>query len=172
MSDSEARSAPVLFEAMIVPHRSLGKRGLRWVAGSLCVLSGGVSFGLWLVGARPVIGFCGLEIGLAIWLLNRNARFGGASEMLLLSASGLRIVRTDRAARRWERDLNGAWLRASLVERPGRTPALLVQERGICIEVGADLGEHEKRELAVALQAALDRRRHPTFDNAQLRNEG
>jgi len=159
----------VQFEAVLVPHRSLGRRGLALVAGSLCLLSAGLSFGLWMVGAWPVIGFSGLEVLLAIWLICRNADPAGASEMLLLTESGLRIVRTDRAGRRSERVLDGYWLRASLVERPGRTPALLLQERGTVVEVGAALGEAEKLELATALGSALERRRRPVFDNAQLR---
>jgi hypothetical protein len=39
------------------------------------------------------------------------------------------------------------------------------------VEVGASLGEHEKRDLAEALRDALDRWRHPRFDNPQLREE-
>ncbi len=159
------------FEAMIVPHRSLGRTGLRWVAGSLCVLSGGISAGLWMIGAWPVIGFTGLEVLLAVWLINRHAR-AGASERLLLSDAGLRVVRTDGAGRGWERRLQGGWLRVSLQERPGRTPALLLHDRRARLEVGADLGEAEKRALALALREALHRQRHPSFDNAQLREGG
>ena len=72
-------TAPV-FEAVIVPHRSLSARGLRVLVGFICVLSGGVSAGLWLVGAWPAVGFYGAEIGLAVALLRWDARRVRASE--------------------------------------------------------------------------------------------
>ncbi|GAC1348009.1 MAG: DUF2244 domain-containing protein [Acetobacteraceae bacterium] len=169
MASPDLPGPPPQFEAVIVPHRSLDPAGLRWVAGSLCVLSAVVSTGLWLVGAWPVIGFTGAEVALAVWLLRRNARGARASEMLLLSEAGLRIVRTDVAGRRRERRLDGYWVRTTLLERPGRAPALLVSDRRRRVEVGADLGEQEKRDLAEALRQALERHRHPDFDNPQLR---
>jgi len=157
------------FEAVIIPHRSLTRAGLQWLVGVICVLSAFISLGLWFIGAWPVIGFNGAEITLAIVLLRRNARASRGSEMLLLSDEGLRIVRTDMAGRRVERTLQSAWLRAGLEERPGRAPALWLSDRGGRMEVGAELGEDEKRDLATALKLALHRQRNPTFDNPQLR---
>ncbi len=157
------------FEAVIIPHRSLTRAGLQWLVGVLCLLSTLISMGLWFIGAWPVIGFNGAEITLAIVLLRRNARASRASEMLLLSDQGLRIVRTDMGGRRVERTLQSGWLRAGLEERPGRAPALWLSDRGGRMEVGAELGEVEKRDLAEALTLALHRHRNPTFDNPQLR---
>lgn len=157
------------FEALIIPHRSLGRNGLRYLVGFICVLSTGISVGLWSVGAWPAMAFNGAEIALAVVLLRRNARSARASELLMLSDAGLRIVRTDVGGRRVERTLQAAWLRTDLEERPGRTPALWLADRGTRMEVGAELGEAEKRDLAGALAAALHRHRHPVFDNPQLR---
>lgn len=159
-----------VFEAMIVPHRSPRGDRLRLLVGFICLLSGGLSAGLYLVGAWPVVAAFGLEIGLAVFLLRRHALGARASEMLLLSDAGLRLVRTDARGRRSEHDLQPAWLGVALEERPGRTPALWLSNRGRRLEVGAVLGEDEKRELADALRAALHRWRHPVFDNPQLRN--
>lgn len=159
------------FEAVIIPHRSLTRAGLQWLVGFICVLSTAISLGLWFIGAWPVIGFNGAEIALAIVLLRRNARASRASELLLLSDDGLRVVRTDMAGRRVERTLQSIWLRADLEERAGRAPALWLSESGTRMEVGAELGEAEKRDLATALKAALHRHRNPRFDNPQLRTE-
>lgn len=156
------------FEAVIIPHRSLTRAGLRWLVGFICLLSTLVSLGLFYLGAWPVIAFNGAEIALAIVLLRRNARASRASEMLLLSEEGLRVVRTDMAGRRVERRLQPAWLRAELEERAGRVPALWLSGRGSRMEVGAELGEAEKRDLAAALAAALHRHRNPRFNNPQL----
>ena len=171
MATMEAGEAPLptTFEAVIIPHRSLTRAGLAWLIGFIGVLSTGISVGLWSIGAWPVVGVNSIEIALAIVLLRRNARASRASEMLLLSDAGLRIVRTDMGGRRVERVLQPAWLRANLEDRPGRTPALWLSSRGARMEVGAELGETEKRDLAAALAEALHRHRHPTFDNPQLR---
>jgi len=167
--DLPQSAAPPVFEAVIVPHRSLSPYGLRWLVGVICVLSFGISTGLWFIGAWPVIAFNGAEVGLALVLLRRNALAVRGCEMLLLSDDGVRVVRTDAAGRRVERRLQSAWLRAQFEERPGRNPALWLSDRGGRMEVGVDLGEAEKRDLAVALRAALYRQRHPVFDNPQLR---
>ena len=170
MAATRVADGPITFEAVIVPHRSLGRRGLRWLSGVLFALNAGVAAGLWLVGAWPAIGFIGGEIVLAIWLLHRHAMGARSSEMLLLSDAGLRVVQVSERGLRSERELPCGWLRASLDERPGRTPALLVRSRGEAVEIGAALGEMEKRQLALALQDALARQRHPVFDNPQLRD--
>lgn len=170
MTSMSAGAAPshAVFEAVIIPHRSLSRAGLRWLIGFICVLSTAISFGFWMLGAWPVIGFNGAEVALAVVLLRRSARANRASELLLLSEDGLRVVRTDMDGRRVERRLQSGWLRAALEERPGRTPALWLSDRGIRLEVGADLGDAEKRDLSEALTAALDRQRNPRFDNPQL----
>jgi uncharacterized membrane protein len=54
-------------------------------------------------------------------------------------------------------------------EAPGRVPRLVLTARNVREEIGAALGETEKRDLAAALGAALHRRRNPTFENSQLR---
>lgn len=160
---------PLVFEAMIVPHRSLSRRGLQVLVAFIFLLSLVLSAGLWWAGAWPVVGAFGLEVGLAIVLLLRHAR-SRASEMLLLSDAGLRVVRTDGRGRRSEHALEPSWLNVVLEERPGRVPLLLLTNRGRRLEVGAVLGEDEKRDLAAALQAALHRWRHPVFDNPQLQD--
>ena len=155
---------------MIVPHRSLSPRGLQALVGLICLLSAALSAGLYLAGAWPVVAAFGLEIGLAVVLLRRHARGARAYELLLLSDAGLRVVRTDVRGRRSEKALEPAWLSVALEERPGRVPALWLSNRGRRLEVGAMLGEDEKRDLAEALRAALHRWRNPVFDNPQLRD--
>ena len=160
----------VQFEAVIVPHRSLGTRGLGWLASCLVLLSSAVAFGLWLAGAWPVIGFTGIEVALALWLLRRHALGARATEMLLLSERELAVVTIDPAGRRSERTLPSGWLRATLEERQGRAPAMILRASGMELEVASSLGEDEKRSLAASLNQALERQRHPVFDNPQLRN--
>lgn len=158
-----------MFEALVTPHRSLGRHGMRWVVGLLCGFSGVISMGLWWAGAWPVVGFNGAEIGLAVWLLRSNARNGAASEVLILSGASLRIVRTDAAGEREERVLQPGWLRTVLLDDPHRSPVLWLLDRQTRLRVGASLSEAEVRSLHRALTTALDRLQRPGFDNPQLR---
>ncbi|HUC18282.1 MAG TPA: DUF2244 domain-containing protein [Acetobacteraceae bacterium] len=162
--------AASVFEAVIVPHRSLSRRGLGYLIGVIAALSALVSFFCWRLGAWPVVGFNGAEIGFALLALTWHA--GGAhrrSEVLLLSEAGLRVVRSGPGGKHDETVLPVGWLRVALEERRGRVPALVLRAPGIALAVAEALGEEEKRSLASALSGAIERLRHPVFDNPQLR---
>jgi uncharacterized membrane protein len=167
----QAAAEENLFEAVIIPHRSLSPRGLRILIAVICLLSGLTMLRFWFIGAWPVVGFSVLEIGLAIFLLMLNAGRARSSELVLLSADALRIVRTGRTGRRDERVLPVGWLNVALDERPGRVPKLLLVARGVREEIAVTLGEAEKRDLWRALREALHQARNPRFDNAQLRGD-
>jgi uncharacterized membrane protein len=157
------------FEAVIVPHRSLSRRGLGILMAVIGLLGALTVLRFAVIGAWPVAGFSIVEIGFAVLLLRLNARRASATELVLLSDDALRIVHTDRRGRRQERVLPIGWLDAVLEERPGRVPRLLLIAHGVHEEIAAQLGEAEKRDLWAALRAALHRLRNPAFDNPQLR---
>jgi uncharacterized membrane protein len=159
----------ILFEAVIVPHRSLGRGGLRNVILLICGLAGLTVIRFLVVRAWPVICFSVVEVGLAVVLLLVNSRRARGSEVVLLSGGALQILRTDPAGRRTECSLESGWLNVSLEDEPGRVPRLFLVSRGVREEIATALGEAEKRDLAAALGEALYGLRHPVFDNPQLR---
>jgi uncharacterized membrane protein len=161
---------PTLFEAVIVPHRSLSRRGLRLLIGVIGCLCALTAFRFWLIGAWPVIVFSAVEVGLAVLLLLINANQARATEMILLTDRTLRVVRTTAAGQRQERQLLTDWLNVALEEAPGRVPRLVLVARGVREEVGAVLGEAERRDLAHALKEALHAVRNPRFNNPQLQD--
>lgn len=170
--DREAnQAAATLFEAVIIPHRSLSTRGLRILVAVICLACGLTMLRFWLLGAWPVAAFSIVEVGFAIFLLRLNARRARASELVLLSEDALRIVRTDQSGQRQERVLPAGWLNVVLEQPPGRVPKLVLVTRGVREEIATTLGEAEKRDLAAALQEALYRVRNPRFDNPQLRSD-
>ena len=158
-----------LFQAVVVPHRSLSRRGLYTLIGTVCAASAVISTICFLLGAWPVAGFSGAEIALAVVLLRLNARAVRRSELIMMTPTTLHVIRTDANGARTERRLDAAWLNAVLLDRPARVPALLLRGPHEEIELARDLGETEKRTLAEALAKALHQRRHPVFDNPQLR---
>jgi uncharacterized membrane protein len=157
-----------LFEAVIVPHRSLSRRGLFLLIGAICTLSMGTSTMFWLLGAWPIAVFNGAEITLAVLLLRWNVRQARANEVILLSPSVLKVIRTAVDGARSEIRLAPGWLRVELQERKGRVPGLFLAAHGDRVEVGASLGEPEKLSLAEGLRTALADWRTPQFDNPQL----
>ena len=166
----EAADAPI-FEAVIVPHRSLSRRGRRRLLGAIglmCAVNAAIFI---YIGAWPVGGFTGIELFLAAVLLQVNAHGARASEVLVLTSAGMSITRTDRHGARDERLLPAAWLRVTLDEPPGRVPRLFLGVRAMREEIAASLGEAEKRDLFATLSAAMLRWRSPVFDNPQLRGE-
>ena len=157
-----------LFEAVITPNASLGRRGWRWLLLGLLVAVGLTTLRFWLVGAWPVAVFAVLEVGfflLMFWLHRRAMR---QAELVRLTPGTLRVTRVDSNGQRSERRWQPAWLRVVLLERAGRVPALLLLSRGRSEEIARMLGEPEKRDLAAALDEALYQLRNPRFDNPQL----
>ena len=121
---------PVLFEAVIVPHRSLSVVGLRILLAAVLAACVGSSTAFVLLGAWPVGVFAGLELVLAAVLFRLHMNAARASELLLLTPAGLRIVRTSARGRVETRDLPADWMAVRLEERHGRVPALVLQRRG------------------------------------------
>jgi uncharacterized membrane protein len=160
--------APV-FEALIVPHRSLTHKGVCVVVAVFLALSAAVALRFSLVGAWPVVVCSLVEVPLIVLLLAINLRRARASELIMLDLQALTVVRTDPAGRRQEITLPAAWLRVDLESGGGGIPHVMLSSHGRGCEIGGFLHEAEKRSLFVALSAALHRIRNPRFDNPQLR---
>lgn len=163
---------PVLFEAVTRPPAGLSARGLRWV----CALAAGAAalpaIGFALLGAWPILGFLGLEVGLVLGLLALHRRWNArALECVKLTARRLSVWRRDGRGREERAELEAYWARLHLEEAPDRTPRLTAAARGREVEIGRFLAPEQKRALAEALGEALGRFRNPRFDNPQLRNE-
>jgi len=139
------------------------------VIGTLAALALLISLRFWTLGAWPVLPFSLVEVGLVLLMLHLNTRQARTSELILLSETDLRIIRTGASGQRRETVLPSGWLSVSLRERDGRVPALLLSRHGAHEEIGQALGEAEKRDLAASLARALHRARNPVFDNPQLR---
>jgi uncharacterized membrane protein len=160
--------APV-FEALIVPHRSLTRSGYMIVVAAMLVLSTAIALRFWLLGAWPVVAFSLLEVPLIVVLLAINLRRARASELIMLNGQELTVIRTDPAGRRTQVSLPSAWLRVDFDVARG-SPRVMLSLHGRGCEVGAFLHEPEKLSLFLALNDALHRVKNPRFDNIQLRD--
>jgi uncharacterized membrane protein len=159
--------APV-FEAFLVPYRSLTRRGAITVVALLIVLSSTAALRFWLLGAWPVTVFCLLESPLFVLLLLVNLHRARASELVMLNAREITVIQTDPAGRQQRISLPSAWLRIELEAANGASRVVLSSHGRGC-EVGAFLHEPDRMSLFEALRDALHGVRNPRFDNPQLR---
>lgn len=158
-----------VFEALIVPYRSLTRRGVQFVIATVVIMSIIIAVRFWLMGAWPVVAFTIIEAPMIGLLLAINIRRARASELIMLNGQELTVIRTDPAGRRKQDSLPSAWLRVDLDATQG-VPHVLLSSHGRVCEVGAFLHEPEKRSLYQALQNALHEVRNPRFDNPQLQD--
>ena len=170
--DQPTATSAILFEAVIVPHRSLSPRGLRILIGVICLLSRSDDAAL-LADRRLAGGRLQRDRG---WPRGVPAAAEcaarRASEMLLLAEDALRIVRTDQHGRRQERRLPVGWLNAVLEEPPGKVPKLLLVAHGLREEIAATLGEEEKRDLWSALRHCPLSATQPQFRQPAVADAG
>jgi len=160
--------APV-FEALIVPHRSMTRRGVTYLAATVVVISLGIGMRFLLLGAWPVLLFSLLEIPVLGVLLALNLRECRASELILLDQRQITVTRTDAGGHQTSFSLPTAWLRVSLEDDHGASRVILTSH-GRGREIGGFLHEPDKALLCEALQRAMHDVRNPAFDNPQLRD--
>ncbi|MDR3532784.1 MAG: DUF2244 domain-containing protein [Rhodopila sp.] len=168
MSSVQANREPPVFEALIVPHRSLTRKGIALLVAAFVALSVAMALRFWLLGAWPVVAFTLAEVPLAILLVAINLRQARASELIMLTAYEVTVIRTDPAGRRQQVSLPSDWLRVDL-EAAGGASHVMLSSRGRGCEIGSFLHEPDKKSLFEGLREALYRIKNPRFDNPQLR---
>lgn len=149
--------APV-FQALLTPHRSLGRGGflvLVAVTAALCLAHGVVFIA---AGAWPIFAFFGLDILLlygAFWL---NYRDGRAREEVSVSRSRLSIRKFAPSGRMAEDSYNPFWARFSVARHSeiGITRMQVVGE-GRQTEIGSFLNPDDREGFAAAFSGALAR---------------
>lgn len=161
MANSLPLDRPVLFHALLRPHRSLSPGGFAVLMAAVIVAFAGIGLGFFLAGAWPVIGFCGLEVLLIWWCFKLNFRSLRRHETILLTDGELELRRIAPDGTVERIALQTYWLRVRLDESPGRSSRLVLASHGREISVGAFLAPDERVELARALEQALARQRGP-----------
>jgi len=150
------------FSATLIAQRSLGVRGLASVA--LCLAGAGAAVaGLFaLLGAWPVVGFVGLEVGLAIALFLGHHAIARVVEEVVLEGGVLRVRRRRGFGAEQAWDFPPGWLRVT-VEPPGPCGAggVVLTSHGRRLVVGSGLTAAERESFARALGEALLRWRSP-----------
>jgi uncharacterized membrane protein len=158
MWQPDALAPPVLFDAVLSPHRSLGRTGFRVLIAVFALVSAVVGVGFYLIGAWPVVGFLGLDVLLLWGALRLSYLTARRSERLRLSPEALTIRRIDPWGRVDDVRMQPPhWLRIDMDDPPRHESRLRISAHGRSVSVGNFLQPEERLEVAKALRAALAR---------------
>lgn len=146
---------PLLIDAELRPHRSLGRAGFLALMGSVALASFGAGLAFALAGAWPVLGFFGVDVAL-IWLaFHLNERGGRAVERLRLSPERCDVERIGPTGRTGYWSFQPFWLRVALEAPDEHHCRVTLSSRGTRVSVGAFLTPEERRALYRTLREAL-----------------
>lgn len=151
-----------LFDAILRPHRSLGRKGLILLLIGMGAVSGAIGLVFLLNGAWPVFGFFGLDMIALCLAFRANNRAARAYERLCLTRRRLSVQRVGPRGRMREWRFQPHWLRVAMDDPPRHDSRLTLASHGRSVEVGAFLMPEERLEVAQALRAALARLRAPS----------
>ncbi|MDF1750006.1 MAG: DUF2244 domain-containing protein [Alphaproteobacteria bacterium] len=146
-------------DATLRPHRSLDQRGFLIVMMAIGGCGFLIGFAFFLAGAWPVAGFCGLEIALVYIAFKLNFRDARRCEHLLMTDSGLYIVRTGPSGVIQKERLEPNWLSVQMDDPPQHESQLILKSHGQVTELGRFLQPYERVEVAQAIRAAIARYR-------------
>ena len=152
----EPPSDPVLFSALLTPHRSLNRTGFVLVMAFLSVISFAAGIAFLIMGAWPVFGFFGLDVLAIYWAFRVNYRRARASEEISVTPTELRVRRISDRGHVAEWVLNPLWVQVDQIahEEFGIERLYLVS-RGRRMSIGSFLSPDEKASFSSALRAGL-----------------
>src|SRR5215475_10488585 len=147
---------PVLFSALLTPHRSLNRTGFILVMAFLSVISFAAGIAFLIMGAWPVVGFFGLDVLAIYWAFRINYRRAKASEKNSVTPTDWRVRRISHRGHVAEWVLNPLWVQVDQVahEEFGIERLYLVS-RGRRVSIGSFLGPDEKASFSNALKVGL-----------------
>ncbi len=149
-----------IFATVLKPYRSLSPNGFALVMAVLvgCTFTIGLAF--WLIGAWPVVGFCGLDIVAVQFAFRLNYRSARAAEEITLTRRRLSVRKIAPNGRETETGFNPYWARLEIDRHPevGVT-GVRITSHGDRLDVARFLGPRERERFATALSAALARLR-------------
>ena len=145
-----------LFEAVLSPHRSLGRTGFTILMTLVTVITVVHMVIFVRIGAWPIFAFFGLDLMLlfgAFWLSYRSGRM---REFIRMSRTDLNVRKVSPSGRTVEHRFNPFWARFNIArhEEIGIT-RMSVDSRNVSTEIGSFLNPDDKDSFAAALQQAL-----------------
>lgn len=145
-----------LFEAVLSPHRSLGRAGFIILMAIVTAITAAHMVVFAAAGAWPVLGFFGLDLALlfgAFWLSYRSGR---SREFVRVSRTDLTVRKVKPSGRSEEHRFNPFWARFNIDRHDeiGIT-RMQISGEGRRTDIGGFLNPGDKESFASAFQRAL-----------------
>ena len=158
MSDTNAsfQADEPFFQALLTPHRSLGRTGFTILMGAL-LFGWAVTGAIFLAhGAWPIFGFFGLDVAGVYIAFRVNYRAARAREEISVSRTSLDIRKTAPSGRFEDHHFNPFWTRFSIARHAeiGIT-RMAVEAQGESVPIGGFLNPDDRESFATAFSRAL-----------------
>jgi uncharacterized membrane protein len=156
MSETNDDADEPLFQALLTPHRSLGRTGFAILMTAL--LLGWLATGAIFLahGAWPVFGFLGLDVLLVYVCFRLNYRAARAREEVSVSRTRLEIRKIAPSGRSEAHRFNPFWAKFSIARHQeiGIT-RMAVEGQGRSVSIGGFLNPDDRESFAKAFARAL-----------------
>ena len=150
---ADDRSGNFRFE--LIAYRSLSLAGFAVLMTVVVLINLVVGGAFFMLGAWPVLGFCGLDVALIYWAFWSNYRSGRAAETIELTPTRLVLTRSHPSGSRERFEFNPYWVRVRLAERHDGRNDLKLASHGEEFHFARFLSDDERRDFADSLTGAL-----------------
>src|ERR1700693_347010 len=145
-----------LFKAVLTPYRSLSPAGFNAVMAVFVLGSFTIGLAFWLLGAWPVVGFCGLDIALLQLAFRLNYRSARMAEEIRLTRELLSVKKITASGFAVETGFNPYWARLEVDRHPAiGVTAVRIASHGRRPGIAPFLRRCAREASAAALAAAL-----------------
>ena len=143
------------FRFELQAYRSLGATGFAVLMAAVIAINTIVGGAFYLLGAWPVLGFCGLDIALIYLAFKANYRSGRLSEAIDLTPALLTLTRVHPSGISERIEFNPYWVRVRLAEQTDGRNELKLTSHGQEVKFARFLSDDERRDFAGSLAGAL-----------------
>lgn len=144
------------FQALLTPHRSLGRTGFRLLMGAMLAAWAFTGVIFLSNGAWPIFGFFGLDVLLIYVAFRLNYRAARAREVVSVSRTALDILQVAPSGKTREHRFNPFWARFHVARHDeiGIT-SMAVEGQGQRVTIGSFLNPDDRDSFAKAFGNAL-----------------
>lgn len=149
-----------LFAATLTPHRSLTRRGYRYVIALACVMASIPGIVFFSMGAWPIVGFLGLDVLAIGWALAASMKSGKQYEVVTLWPDELEVKQVAASGKAEITRFNPFFVKL-VIDRDfnERTTAVHLRSRETDLTIGAFMNPDDKASFAKVFGTALKKAR-------------
>ena len=149
-----------LFAATLTPHRSLTRRGYRYVIALACVMASIPGIVFFSMGGWPIVGFLGLDVLAIGWALAASMKSGKQYEVVTLWPDELEVKQVAASGKAEITRFNPFFVKL-VIDRDfnERTTALHLRSRETDLTIGAFMNPDDKASFAKVFGTALKKAR-------------